>query len=30
MDISYFSGGGYSDEILIAYVKAYFEMNSTN
>jgi hypothetical protein len=30
MDIAYFSRGGYSDEILIAYVKAYFKMNSTN
>ena len=30
MYIVYFIGGDYSDEILLAYVKAYFEMNSTN
>ena len=30
MNIAYSSGGDYSDEILLAYVKAYFEMNSTN
>ena len=30
MNIAYSTGGDYSDEILLAYVKAYFEMNSTN
>ena len=30
MNIAYSTGGDYSDETLIAYVKAYFEMNSTN
>jgi len=30
MDIAYSSGGDYSDETLLVYVKAYFEMNSTN
>ena len=30
MDIEYSSGGDYSDEILLAYVKAYFEMDGTN
>lgn len=30
MDIAYSSGGDYSDEILLAYVKAYFEMDGTN
>jgi len=28
--VSEFTGGDYSDETLLAYVKAYFEMNSTN
>ena len=30
MNIVYSTGGDYSDETLLAYVKAYFEMNSTN
>lgn len=30
MNIAYSTGGDYSDETLLAYVKAYFEMNSTN
>ena len=30
MNIAYSTGGDYSDEILLAYVKAYFVMNSTN
>ena len=30
MNIVYSTGGDYSDEILLEYVKAYFEMNSTN
>ena len=30
MNIAYSTGGDYSDEILLAYVKAYCEMNSTN
>ena len=30
MNIAYYTGGDYSDETLLAYVKAYFEMNSTN
>ena len=30
MNIVYSTGGDYSDETLVAYVKAYFEMNSTN
>lgn len=30
MDIVYSGGGDYSDEILLAYVKAYCEMNSKN
>ena len=30
MNIVYSTGGDYSDETLLAYVKAYFEMNRTN
>ena len=30
MNIVYSTGGDYSDETLLAYVKAYFEMNGTN
>ena len=30
MNIVYSTGGDYLDETLLAYVKAYFEMNSTN
>ena len=30
MNIAYSTGGDYSEETLLAYVKAYFEMNSTN
>ena len=30
MNIAYSTGGDYSDEILLEYVKAYFNMNSTN
>ena len=30
MNIVYSTGGDYSDETLLAYVKAYFEMNSSN
>ena len=30
MNIAYSTGGDYSDEILLAYVKAYFEMDGTN
>lgn len=30
MNIVYSTGGDYSYETLLAYVKAYFEMNSTN
>ena len=30
MNIAYSTGGDYSDETLLAYVKAYFVMNSTN
>lgn len=30
MNIVYSTGGDYSDEVLLAYVKAYFEMDGTN
>ena len=30
MNIAYSTGGDYSDETLLAYVKAYFEMDGTN
>ena len=30
MNIAYSTGGDYSDEILLEYVKAYFEMDGTN
>lgn len=30
MNISYSTGGSYSDETLCTYAKAYFEMNNTN
>ena len=30
MNIVYSTGGDYSDETLLAYVKAYFEMDGTN
>lgn len=30
MNMVYSTGGDYSDEILLEYVKAYFNMNSTN
>ena len=30
IDIAYSSGGDYLDEILLTYVKDYFEMNSIN
>ena len=30
MNIVYSTGGDYSDEILLEYVKAYFEMDGTN
>ena len=30
MNIAYSSGGDYLDEILLTYVKDYFEMNSIN
>jgi len=30
MNIAYSTGSDYSDETLLAYVKAYFEMDGTN
>ena len=30
MNIAYSTGGDYSDETLLAYLKAYFEMDGTN